>query len=110
MKYTVITLPQSEREFGEQYAYIAERSRSGAESWAYTFYRALKKLESHADTYAAAPENEQHPEDIRQVVFKTRSGLSYRGLFTIRGNAVYLLHVRGPGQDVMSPEEIELPR
>ena len=47
-----------------------------------------------------------HRDEIRQRIFKTRRGLPYRILFVVRGDVIYLLHVRGPGQDLMAPEEM----
>ncbi len=50
-----------------------------------------------------------HDEDIHQCFFKTRHGLRYRILFVIREATIYAIHIRGPGQDLMSPEDVELP-
>ncbi|MCA9116906.1 MAG: hypothetical protein KDA79_17625, partial [Planctomycetaceae bacterium] len=46
---------------------------------------------------------------IQEILFRTRRGLVYRGLFTVRGQTVYLLHTRGPGQNDLSPQELSLP-
>lgn len=54
-----------------------------------------------------APESENHRDEIRQRIFKTRRGLPYRILFVVRGDVIYLLHVRGPGQDIMAPDEMQ---
>ncbi len=37
---------------------------------------------------------------------KTRRGLTYRILFTISGQEVLVLHVRGPGQAHVTPEDL----
>ncbi len=47
-----------------------------------------------------APENPDHEEEIRQCLFKTRHGLQYRLLYLVREDTVYILHVRGAGQDL----------
>jgi len=44
--------------------------------------------------------------EVREVLFKTRRGLVYRALYTIRGDEVFVLHVRGPGQDFLSAEQL----
>lgn len=46
---------------------------------------------------------------IRQLLFKTSQGLTYRALFVIRDDQVLLIHLRGPGQDIMDPQEVRLP-
>jgi hypothetical protein len=42
-------------------------------------------------------------------MFKTRHGRTYRLLYVVRGDLIYLLHVRGPGQDLMGDDEVRLP-
>ena len=42
-------------------------------------------------------------------MFRTHRGRIYRLLFVIRDNQVYLAGVRGPGQDVVSLEDVHLP-
>jgi hypothetical protein len=56
-----------------------------------------------------APESNDHPEPIYQVIFKTRRGRPYRALFVVRDRTVFILHVRGPGQDFVAPNEIANP-
>jgi mRNA-degrading endonuclease RelE of RelBE toxin-antitoxin system len=46
---------------------------------------------------------------VRESLFKTRRGLIYRILFTIRENTVIILHVRAPGQDLVAAMEIRNP-
>jgi hypothetical protein len=69
----------------------------------------LKRLGESGDTFGSAPEDKDHEETIYQVIFKTRRGLPYRALFIVRGDQLYVLHVRGPGQDFMSAGEVRLP-
>ncbi len=110
MSYTVETTESAEQEFEEQYAYIAKRSPQGANSWAVAFHDALRQLETNPVSRPLAPESEHHAEDIHQLVFKTRRGNAYRALFIIRRDRVYVVHIRGLGQDIMAPEEVQLPR
>ncbi len=56
-----------------------------------------------------APESEYVVEEIRQFFFKTRRGLRYRALFSISGVKIYVLHVRGPGQELLGPDELRTP-
>jgi plasmid stabilization system protein ParE len=109
MTFHLVTTTRARRDFRSLRDFIAGKSPRGANAWANAYFAAVRSLK-HNPHRSLAPESQDHPEEIRQVVFKTRSGLSYRALFIIRGEDVHVLHVRGPGQDVMSPEEIELPR
>ncbi len=40
------------------------------------------------------------------MFFRTRRGRRYRALFEIRENRVLILHVRGPRQNLVSPDEL----
>ena len=55
------------------------------------------------------PEDEDHEEEIRHILFKTRRGKTYRAIFIIRTDTVFVLHVRGPGQDLIAPDELRFP-
>ena len=88
MKFTVITLLAAERDFNKILEYIAARSKAGAQAWAKAFDKALARLEESADSYPLAAENEHVDFELREILFKTRRGLIYRILFTIRENRV----------------------
>lgn len=109
MIYRVVMLPQAEGDFAGLFLYIAQRSPAGAANWANAFYRALKSLETNALMHGLAPEDDDHEVEIRQMFFRTRQGNNYRALYTVRGADVFVLHLRGPGQDLMGPDEITLP-
>jgi plasmid stabilization system protein ParE len=109
MSFIVIILPQAEREIQEFHDWIAARSKRGAATWTNAFLRALKSLESNPYGCSLAPESDDWPEEIRQLVFKTRRGNRYRALFVVRQSRVYVLHVRGSGQDVMTADQIHGP-
>ncbi len=111
MSYRVILLPQAKRDLRGVLRWIRDtmRSPSGAEVWLCRWEQVLRSLEEGADGCGIAPEDEDHEIDIRQVTFKTRSGSTYRALFKIDGDRVFVMHIRGPGQDLVSPEDIALP-
>lgn len=81
------------------YGWIAERSPAGANRWYRNFLNALDRLTNDAERYPEAPESHGFDETIRNLTFRMRSGRVYRLLFTISGDEVHVLFVRGPGQD-----------
>ena len=107
MTYRVVVTPRAKLDLQELYDWIASRSVEGANRWADAFEDAVRRLDDDPQAYGLAPESDAHPEAIRQFLFKTRHGRTYRGLFFVRDKTVFLVHVRGPGQRVMRPEEIE---
>ena len=87
--------------------WLAERSPRGVSHWLAAFDDALRRLEQTPGAYPSAPENEfVEGWEIRHVVFKTRAGRPYRALFTIVGDEVRVLHVRGPGQSPVSSQDL----
>ena len=87
--------------------HCAARSPEGAANWVDAFDEALDSLQ-HNPSHGLAPESHRHREDIRQRMFSTSRGLPYRLLFIVREKVVHVIHVRGPGQDLMLPDEIDV--
>jgi plasmid stabilization system protein ParE len=109
MKFNAHLLWRAERDVDHILAWLNERSPTGAASWLRRWDQAFAILETSADEYGLAPENEDSPLEIRQIMFRTRKGREYRALYTIRGSDVYVMHIRAPGQDLVPPTELAAP-
>jgi hypothetical protein len=107
MSFQVRSLRRAEQSYNQLLGDIAERSKVGATDWAKSFDRALARLEESPDTFPCAAESELVEMDVRDIFFKTRRGLVCRILFTIRGRDVLVLHVRGPGQNLLRPDQLD---
>ncbi|MEO8495139.1 MAG: type II toxin-antitoxin system RelE/ParE family toxin [Planctomycetota bacterium] len=90
------------------FGYISARSPQGAARWLDAFESAVNSLLDGTE-YGLAPESEDHDEPIFQKFFRTRSGYTYRLLYLQRGNTIYVIHVRGTGQELVSADDLELP-
>jgi len=108
MTYHIETTGQAKADRDHCYDYIAERSLDGALRWLEAYETVVESVLENPHR-GFAPENPDHEEEIRQRLFKTRHGLQYRLLFLIRGDTIYILHVRGPGQDLMARDELNRP-
>ena len=109
MTYRVELAFKAERDLDCILNWIQKRSKQGAVTWFRRWRKLLVKLSKRPNSFHFAPENEDHDEEIRQAVFKTRRGLPYRALFIIRGDVVYITNLRGPGQDLVDPADIQGP-
>jgi plasmid stabilization system protein ParE len=98
MKFKVKTLRRADGDIRCITHYIYERSKSGAAAWVNALARAKFRLAANADTCSDADENHRLDIDVKQALFKTRRGRVYRIVFTIVGDEVRILRVRGPGQ------------
>lgn len=106
MTFQVNLVPRAAEDVDEILGWIRRRSPSGAETWKRRWMAVLDDLARSADRASLAAESDDHREPIRQILFKTRRGRFYRALFVIRGNLVYVIHVRGPGQNLLSVDEL----
>lgn len=86
-----------------------QKSPSGAATWFRSYEAALQRLSEFADSQSLSPESEYATHDVRHALFKTRRGRVYRILFTIVGDEARVLHVRGPGQNLVSVDQHRSP-
>lgn len=86
--------------------WIAERSLAGEAAWLDAFRSALDELEEWADSCPAIADLDLPGRDIRERTFRTRRGRTYRLVFEIRDDTVFVLRVRGPGQDFLTDDDL----
>lgn len=110
MNDRIRVLRRADRDVDRIVWWIVNRQKSpeGAASWYRAYESCLQRLAQSARDQPFAPENDFAEFEVRHMTFKTRSGRMYRLLFTIVGNEIRILHVRGPGQDLVRPEELVL--
>ncbi len=109
MNHRVEVSSEATSNYWELYEFIAEQSPQGAHAWAEALKQSLESLQRQPLACSIAPENDDHDAEIRQFFFRTRHGRTYRGLIWINELTVYVLHLRGPGQDLISPDDFQLP-
>lgn len=86
--------------------WLTERSPQGARRWFDKYLETLHLLPERALNCPLAPEAVLIGRDLRQLLFKTRRGNTYRSLFLIEGEFIELLAVRGAGRDLVTPAEL----
>lgn len=106
MTYRVKALRKAEGDVRSIVAYVRKRSSRGAVSWLDAYRAAREHLAEFADGCGEAEENHQFEFDVRQHLFKTRRGRVYRMLFTMIGDEVRILRVRGSGQAPVDPGDV----
>ncbi len=107
MRFHVVQSSRAKRDFQRIYDYIFQSSIRGADAWAEAFYGKFRRLEQFAQANSIAPEADWYDGEIRQMLFRTKSGLTYRAVYLVDGGTVTLLAIRGPGQDLMSADEMD---
>jgi plasmid stabilization system protein ParE len=109
MDYVIRLTSRAEGESDKIFTYIHKRSPSGAIRWHAAMIDSLALLRGNPAGRPRAPEGMQFDVEVRQLLFKTRKGLTYRALFIVNeeDRIVHVLSIRGPSQDLLSAEEIE---
>jgi len=103
----LVILPRAEHDAQSIFEWISERSPQGAIRWWDAFEQAVRKVVDKPYRYGIAPEDDQVSCELPQFLFKTRRGRTYRGLFTVVGDEVRILRIRGPGQPPLASDEVQ---
>jgi plasmid stabilization system protein ParE len=107
MRFEVYITDRAYRDLIEARQYIANRAPEAADRWYFGFLEALLALESQPQTWALAAEDRDVPFELREFLYRTRSGAVSRALFTIVSDQVRVLAIRRPGQDSVGLEDLE---
>jgi len=107
MRYFVRVQPQAQADADRILDWLAPQSPAGAQRWRAAFRLAAASLSNDPTRFALAPECKKLGTEVRQRLFKTRRGGSYRLLFMIVDDEVHVVRVRGPGQRPIHRGEIE---
>ncbi len=106
MRRLVRILPRAERDAQRIFDWIKERSVDGAIRWWTALEDAQAILAENAEAFSQAPESQLLEYDIRQKLFKTPHGRTYRVVYTITDDEVRILRIRGPGQPPLEADEV----
>jgi plasmid stabilization system protein ParE len=107
MCYRVNMLARARGDFDAIIGWIAERSPEGADRLAVRFEEALANLEENPFVAPVAPESKDLGERVRQIMFRTKAGRTFRALFVVVGTDVRILRAREADQPPLSAGEIE---
>jgi len=106
MKYRVIASRRADADARQITRWIAQRSLQGAQAWLDAYEALLERLAEYADSCPAALEDAECSIRLRESLFRTRHGRTYRAVFTIAGDEVRILRIRGPGQPPLQDDEL----
>jgi plasmid stabilization system protein ParE len=106
MKYDVVSLRRADDDVRYIVRWIAKHSVQGANAWLDAYDELLTRLAGHPDSFGGALESSDSTTPLKQALFRTRQGRTYRVIFTIVGSQVRILRVRGPGQPPLRDDEL----
>jgi plasmid stabilization system protein ParE len=102
MAYRVELSQRAARDIEEAFEYIRSRAPVSAQRWRGGLQGRLRMLETNPEGFGFAPENEAAKADLRQLLYGT-----YRVLYTIRGETVFIITVRHGARSFLTGEEID---
>jgi plasmid stabilization system protein ParE len=105
MTYRVIFTPQAETDLSTAYRYIYSQAPRGARDWVRRARRSAKSLARRPERCPPAPESASFNEPIRELFFGAGNRGTYRFLFVVLDQSVYILHVRHRSMLALSPPD-----
>ncbi|MGH9843815.1 MAG: type II toxin-antitoxin system RelE/ParE family toxin [Blastocatellia bacterium] len=98
MSFRIVIEEQAYAEMEEGYRWQAQYSPEAAMLWYFDITERIESLENHPFRCPLAPENDLFPEEIRHLIFE-----KYRILFTVKDEAIHVLHVWHGRRDYAKP-------
>ena len=105
-RYPLFILPRAEVDIAEIYNWLDKRSTVGAKRWFRAFEEALDRISISPLEFGFANEAARLKQPIRQLLFKTPKGRTYRAVFLFSDDNIFVLRIRGPGQPPMANDEL----
>ena len=94
----------AKRETQEVYDWMWQRSSASANRWLSGLEKTIETLTNNPGRCPLARESDAFAIPVRQLLYGKRSR-AYRVLFQVKGDTVYVLHVRHGAMANVSPEE-----
>lgn len=107
MTYVSRLLSDAHLDFAGIVEWLGSKSSDGANRWIDAFDAALIAIAQNPLQQRLAPEEEILKRDVREFFFSTKRGRRYRIVFTVVGNEVRILRVRGPGQELLTLDDLQ---
>jgi plasmid stabilization system protein ParE len=106
MTFEVVSLRRADADVRGIVRWIAQRSPAGASKWLDAYEQMLGRHSGNVETFAAATEDSEFDIPLRQALFSTLHGRTYRAIFTVVGQQIRILRIRGPGQPPLQQDEL----
>jgi len=97
---------RAQRDVDGIYRWISQRTQSGAAAWRRALELAYEQVATAPFLCTVAEESTKLRVEIRQCLFRTRRGRTFRMLFVVNQNEAFILCIRGPGQAPIGPADV----
>jgi plasmid stabilization system protein ParE len=94
MRYRVVITPAANGDLRRAFRYIRQHAPDAARAWLTGARERIQSLEQNPQRARLAPESSTFGEDIRELFHGRGNRGTYRILFVILEDSVFVLHVR----------------
>lgn len=101
--FRIVIQPPASTEIEEAFLWIFQQNPDAAVKWFHQLHATIQTLQTFPERCPLAPENAAFHEEIRQLLYGRRGG-QYRIFFTIRADAVHVLHVWHSARAYFKPD------
>ena len=105
MTYRVIVTPAAEGDLSTAYHHIRGQAPHAARDWIRRARQSAKSLAHRPERCPLAPESASFDQPIHEMFFGSGNRGTYRFLFVVLDQSVYILHVRHGSMLPLSPSE-----
>src|SRR2546421_13015282 len=105
IKYRVIITTEAEDDLRVAYRYLRERAPKAARAWIKDIRQKIRSLAFHPERAPLAFESAAFREPIRCLLYGSGNRGTYRILFRLIENSIFVLHVRHGSRLPMEPDE-----
>ncbi len=103
MKFQVVITPSAKADIFETNTWLLENYPDLADRWLWGISEAITSLHKFPERYPVSPESKAFDVVVRQL-FYGKKPHTYRILFSIKGEKVYILRVRSTKQQSLLDE------
>jgi plasmid stabilization system protein ParE len=94
MPYRVRITPKAESDLQAIYRYLRSAAPVAARAWLQGMRKTIRSLDKYPERGRLAAESASFGEPVREVFYGRGNRGTYRILYSVTGNSVFVLHVR----------------
>src|SRR4051812_13626992 len=106
MRRAVQIVERARSDVDDIFNWLVRRSATGGIRWYLEFRHSVDKIAAAPEEFSIAPESDLLGRQVRQALFKTRQGRSYRIIFELTDLEILVLRIRGPGQSPLRKRDL----
>lgn len=102
--FDVIFTPRAEAQLIASYLYLRRQAPQAAANWLNRIQTAINTLDTTPERCPVSPDSERAGYEMRELLFGKRQS-TFRILFAIRGNVVFVLFIRRASRGPIPADE-----